>query len=171
MANQRSRVADYTVYLLVRVLICIIQALSWGWALALARGLGWLAYRIDRRHRLIAAENVRHAFPDLDDQAVDRLVRASYLHLTTMLVEMVRPAGRNGRRAAGDGQRSEAVLGARVVDERDKPAGVRRRRGLGGGGRRQQSCNAEKDADDGCCREPHAWLYTHLVPPGSLTTP
>ena len=90
MAEQRSRGADYAVYLVVRVLVCIVQALSWPWALALARGVAWLAYRIDRRHRLIAAENVRHAFPDLDEPGVDQLVRASYLHLTTMLVEMIR---------------------------------------------------------------------------------
>jgi KDO2-lipid IV(A) lauroyltransferase len=90
MARPRSRAADFAVYLLVRVIVGVVQALSWPGALALARGLAWLAYRIDRRHRLVAADNVRHAFPDLDAPAVDRLVRASYLHLTTMLVEMIR---------------------------------------------------------------------------------
>ncbi len=90
MAKERSRAADYAVYLLVRVVVCVVQALSWRSALALARGLAALAYRVDRRHRLVAADNLRHAFPDLDEPAVDRLVRASYLHLTTMLVEMIR---------------------------------------------------------------------------------
>src|SRR2546423_13028795 len=90
MAGERSRVADYAVSLVVRVAVCIIQALSWPWALALARCLGWLAWRLDRRHRLIATDNVRHAFPDLDESGVDWLVRASYLHLTTMLVAMIR---------------------------------------------------------------------------------
>jgi KDO2-lipid IV(A) lauroyltransferase len=90
MGKERSRVADYAVYLLVRIVVCVVQALSWRWALRLARALAWLAYRIDRRHRLVAADNLRHAFPDLDEPAVDRLVRASYLHLTAMLVEMIR---------------------------------------------------------------------------------
>src|SRR5207302_3579478 len=90
MAQERSRAADYAVYLLVRVVVCLVQALPWRLALALARGLAWLAYRVDRRHRLVAAENLRSAFPELDEPAVDRLVRASYLHLTTMLVEMIR---------------------------------------------------------------------------------
>ena len=39
-----------------------------------ARVLAWLAYHVDRRHRLVAADNLRHAFPDLDEVAVDRLV-------------------------------------------------------------------------------------------------
>ena len=90
MAKSRSRVADYAVYLLVRALVFIIQALSWQSALALARALAWLLYRVNRRHRAVAADNLRHAFPDRDEAAVDRLVRATYLHLTTMLVEMIR---------------------------------------------------------------------------------
>jgi len=90
MAKSRSRVADYAVYLLVRALVCTIQILSWQSALALARAFAWLLYQVDRRHRGVAADNLRHAFADLDEAAVDRLVRASYLHLTTMLVEMIR---------------------------------------------------------------------------------
>lgn len=90
MGKQRSPVADYLVYLLVRFLVCVIQALSWRWALNLARALGWLVYTIDRRHRLVAADNVRHAFPELDEQGVDRMVRASCRHLATVLVEMIR---------------------------------------------------------------------------------
>ncbi len=88
--KKRSRVADYAVYLVVRSVVCIVQTLSWGLALSLARGLAWLAYHLNRRHRLVAAENLRHAFKDLDEAAIDRLVRASYLHLATMVVEMIR---------------------------------------------------------------------------------
>ena len=90
MAKKRSRVLDYAIYLLVRILVCFVQALSWRWALDLARVLAWLAYRLDRRHRLVALDNLRHAFGHLDDAALDRLARASYLHLTTMVVEMIR---------------------------------------------------------------------------------
>ena len=90
MAKKRSRATDAAVYLLVRFVVCIVQALSWQSALALARAFAWLGYRIDRRHRLVAADNLGRAFPHLDEPAVDRLVRASYLHLTTMLVEMIR---------------------------------------------------------------------------------
>src|SRR4051794_40062093 len=90
MVRKRSRVADYAVYLLVRVVVAVVQAMSWRYALGLARGLARLAYRIDRRHRLLAADNIRHAFPERDESAVDHLVREHYLHLATMLVEMIR---------------------------------------------------------------------------------
>jgi KDO2-lipid IV(A) lauroyltransferase len=90
VAKKRAAVFDYGVYLLVRIVVCIVQALSWRSALGLARTCGWLMYRVDRRHRMVAEENVRYAFPNLDDRGVDRLVRASYMHLTTVLVEMMR---------------------------------------------------------------------------------
>src|SRR5205823_2184077 len=67
--KKRSPVADYAVYLLVRVLVCLIQILSWRMALSLARGLAWLLYRVDRRHRRVALDNLRHAFPQLDEAA------------------------------------------------------------------------------------------------------
>ncbi len=90
MPTRRSRVTEYLVYLLVRITVCLVQVLPWPAAHALARGLAWLGHRIDRRHRLVAADNIRHAFPDLDEPAVERLVRATYLHLALMVVEMMR---------------------------------------------------------------------------------
>jgi Kdo2-lipid IVA lauroyltransferase/acyltransferase len=90
MAKKCWLVSDYAVYLLVRVVVCIVQTLSWPQALKLAHAFAWLIYRIDRRHRLVAADNVRHAFVHLDGEGIDRLVGASYLHLTTMLIEMIR---------------------------------------------------------------------------------
>jgi Kdo2-lipid IVA lauroyltransferase/acyltransferase len=90
MAKKRSPALDYAVYVLVRFLVCILQALSWGCALQLARGLGWLAYHLNRRHRLVALDNLRWSFGHLDGRALDRLVRGCYLHLTTMMVEMIR---------------------------------------------------------------------------------
>jgi KDO2-lipid IV(A) lauroyltransferase len=90
MPKKRSPCTDYAVYALVRSVVCIVQLLPWGGSLALARGLAWLAHRLDRRHRLVAADNVRHAFPHLDEPGVARLVRDSYLHLATMLVEIIR---------------------------------------------------------------------------------
>src|SRR5262245_54319966 len=90
MARRRSRVTDYLVYLLVRAIISFVQALPWEAVLALARGLARVAYHLDHRHRLVAAENLRYAFPDLDANAIDRLVRATYAHFVTVAVEMMR---------------------------------------------------------------------------------
>jgi KDO2-lipid IV(A) lauroyltransferase len=90
MAKRRNLVADYIVYLLVRVVVCIVQALSWRLAFKLADGLAWLAYRLDRRHRQVARENLEHAFSELDEPARNRLVRAVYRHFATIAIEMIR---------------------------------------------------------------------------------
>jgi KDO2-lipid IV(A) lauroyltransferase len=90
MAKERSKLADYLVYLAVRILVCLIQVLSYPAGLRLARGLAWLAYRVDRRHRLVADDNLRHAFGDaLDDERRDELVRAVYRHFCALVVVMI----------------------------------------------------------------------------------
>lgn len=90
MAKKRSRFADYLTYLVARMLICVVQAMSWAWCLNLARMLAWIAYHADRRHRLVAIDNVRQSFPHLDEKKVDRLVRASYVHFATVVIELMR---------------------------------------------------------------------------------
>jgi Kdo2-lipid IVA lauroyltransferase/acyltransferase len=90
MSQARSRTADYAVYLLVRIFVCIIQILSHEAARKFARALAGLIYRVDRRHRHVADENLRHAFGEqLDEQQRDAMVRAVYVHFCTMLVEII----------------------------------------------------------------------------------
>jgi KDO2-lipid IV(A) lauroyltransferase len=89
MSKQRSRLADYGVYLVVRLLVCVLQALSLNAARKLAAGLAWLAYRVDRRHRQVALDNLRHAYPGCSDADLDRMVRAVYRHFITVVVEIV----------------------------------------------------------------------------------
>jgi KDO2-lipid IV(A) lauroyltransferase len=88
-AKNHSAVADYAIYLIVRVLVCLLQALSWGLAGKVADLLAWLAYHVDRRHRLVALDNLRHAFPGRYSEAeLDALVRATYRHFAHLLVEI-----------------------------------------------------------------------------------
>src|SRR5262245_43546269 len=90
MARQRSRVADYLVYLVVRVVVCVFQMLSFEQARRLARLLGWLAYRLDSRHRLVALDNLRHAFGEhYSEPQREAIVRAVYEHFCTLAVEMI----------------------------------------------------------------------------------
>jgi KDO2-lipid IV(A) lauroyltransferase len=90
MAKERSKVADYAVYLAVRVLVCVIQALSFRAACRLAAWLAWLLYRVDRRHRLVADDNLRHAFPDETDPVRrDQRVRNVYRHFCLLLMEII----------------------------------------------------------------------------------
>jgi len=90
MAKRRSVVMDYLVYLLVRVVVCVLQMLSLRAACGAANGLAWLAYYLDRRHRLVADDNLRQAFPGrYTDAERDQLVRAVYRHFFTLLMEML----------------------------------------------------------------------------------
>lgn len=86
----RSAVADYLVYLVVRILVCVLQALSISVARSFASFLAWVSYRVDRRHRLVAQENLAKAFPGKWSEAeIDRIVRGVYLHFCNVLVEIV----------------------------------------------------------------------------------
>ena len=85
----RTPALDLAVYLAVRLAVAVVQALPVALALKLADGVGWLAHRVDKRHREVAADNLRHAFPDLAPAGVDRLVRATYRHFARVAVEMV----------------------------------------------------------------------------------
>lgn len=90
MAKEKSRTAAYLVYLIVRLIVCFLQALSFEQACAFAKGLAWLAYHVDKRHRLVALDNLRIAFPGRYSEAeLDRMVRAVYRHFCTLLVELV----------------------------------------------------------------------------------
>lgn len=87
----RRKTVDFAVYLAVRLAVCLVQALPMSLAFKLAEALGWLVYRLDKRHRAVAAENLRFAFPDLaaDPTRVDRMVRATYRHLLLVVIEIV----------------------------------------------------------------------------------
>lgn len=89
MARQQHWMLDYAVYLAVRLVVCVIQAIPWTWAVAAAEGLAWLAHRLNQRHRQVARDNLRAAFPDLADAEIDRLVRAVYRHLFLVVMEMI----------------------------------------------------------------------------------
>lgn len=90
MAKERSRVVDFGVYLLIRGFVCFVQMLPTETADSLAAGLAWLIYRIDRRHRLVALDNLRHAFGDQFSEAErTRQVQAVYRHFCRLLIEII----------------------------------------------------------------------------------
>ncbi len=88
-AKRRQPALDFLVYLVVRALVGVVQALPLRLALGLAGPLAALAYRVDRRHREVAAENLRFAFPEKSPAEIDRLVRGCYRHFCRLLVEII----------------------------------------------------------------------------------
>jgi KDO2-lipid IV(A) lauroyltransferase len=90
MAKKRSPVMDYLVYLAVRLLVCVIQMLDWTSARKAAELLAWIGYHVDKRHRKVALDNLRRAFPGRYTEAeMDRMVRAVYRHFATLVTEII----------------------------------------------------------------------------------
>ena len=88
--KKRSPAADLLVYAMVRVVVCVLQSLSFESALSFAEFLAWLAYRVDKRHRLVAEENLRKAFPgQYSDAQIDAMVRETYRHWCRVLIEIL----------------------------------------------------------------------------------
>ncbi len=90
MARRRKRRPPaLAVYLLVRIVLCIIQSLPLRMCYRVAAFIGWLAYRLDRRHRAVALANLQMAFGErLTDDQRERIVRHVYRHFASVIVDM-----------------------------------------------------------------------------------
>jgi Kdo2-lipid IVA lauroyltransferase/acyltransferase len=90
MSKPRSVVSDYAVYLVLRLFVCVIQAMPLTVGQKLASGLAWVVYRVDKRHRMVALDNLRHAFKgQYSDAELDCMVRAVFRHFCTLLIEII----------------------------------------------------------------------------------
>jgi KDO2-lipid IV(A) lauroyltransferase len=91
VSDKRSSTgADFLIYLAIRLAVCVLQALPFALACRFADMAAWVIYRIDKRHRCVALENLRYAFPgEFSDTELDVLVRKVYRHFCLMLMEIV----------------------------------------------------------------------------------
>jgi Kdo2-lipid IVA lauroyltransferase/acyltransferase len=90
MKRPRNRTLDYLAYLGVRLVVGIAQALSIEQSYAFADFLAGILYRVDKRHRKVAMENLRLAFGEQYSEAQrDRIVRGVYQHFCRMMMEML----------------------------------------------------------------------------------
>lgn len=63
--------------------------------LALGRGLGRVWGALDKRHLEIAMGNLRHAFPDWDEDRISRTAKGVYAHFGTILFDILWLEGRS----------------------------------------------------------------------------
>lgn len=90
MAKPRSTLVDYCVYVLVRIFVALVHSMSFGFACKLAEHLAWVLHHVNRRHRLVALDNLRQAFPGkYSEEELDVMVRHVYRHFCVMLVEIL----------------------------------------------------------------------------------
>lgn len=83
-----QRVIDYTAYLVVRTLICTIQALPLGMCDAIARKLGWFVWHVVRLRRKVVEENLAIAFPEKSLAERNAVALAMWRHLFLMVMEI-----------------------------------------------------------------------------------
>ncbi len=85
----RNARLDWLVAMLVRLTVCVLQALPASPANGFAELLAKLGHRFDKRHRRVAAENLGFAFPEKSPAEIDALVRRCYRHCALLLIEIV----------------------------------------------------------------------------------
>lgn len=89
MAKERRPALDYAVYLAVRLAVTLVQAVPPDLGRSLARLLARVAYRLDRRHREVAFDNLRQAFPGrYTDRELAAIVLGVYRHFLTLVIEI-----------------------------------------------------------------------------------
>lgn len=90
MRTRRRPAVDFLVYVAVRLIVGIAQALTVEQSYALAEWLAALMYRVDRRHREVGLENLKVAFGDRYTEAErDAIVRGVYRHFCMMVMEIL----------------------------------------------------------------------------------
>src|SRR6476646_3581978 len=83
------RVTDYLAYLVVRLLVCVVQAMSIEACAAVARFLATICCdRPGFRYRVID-DNLRHAFPEMSSKQRRDVNWRMWEHLFLMAVEVI----------------------------------------------------------------------------------
>src|SRR3954447_12398535 len=83
-----ANAGNYAVYILVRVFVCVLQALSIEACQRVAQSLAWLLNDVVRLRHKITDENLRHAYPDMLSAERQELARRMWEHLILMLAEI-----------------------------------------------------------------------------------
>lgn len=88
MARPRNRNVDWLQYAAVRMVVTTLQWTPLWLGYRLAALIGWVAYKVDKRHRTVARDNLKIAFPEMSDAERERTVRAVYRHFISMIIEI-----------------------------------------------------------------------------------
>jgi KDO2-lipid IV(A) lauroyltransferase len=80
--------ADYLVYAVVRMLICVVQAMRIETGQVLAKRLAWLFADVLRVRAKLVDENLRHAFPEMSPSERRRLATRMWEHLFLLVMEV-----------------------------------------------------------------------------------
>ena len=83
-----NRISDYIVYLLVRIMFCVVQSLSLKASRNFAQSLAFFFTEILPIRRNLLHSNLQIAFPDLNHEERHAIIRTMWEHLFLMGVEV-----------------------------------------------------------------------------------
>ncbi len=89
LSKQLKKILDYLVYLVVRISVCIVEALPIETCAMLARWLATLCCDVLRIRWEVIDDNLRNAFPQMTDRERRDLTWGMWEHLFLLLVEVV----------------------------------------------------------------------------------
>ncbi|MCE5269389.1 MAG: lysophospholipid acyltransferase family protein [Planctomycetaceae bacterium] len=84
----RRKIIDYSVYLVVRILICIVQAIRLETGVQLARGLAWLFCDVLKIRASVVDDNLAHSFPEMSPAERRGVARRMWDHLFLLVLEV-----------------------------------------------------------------------------------
>lgn len=85
---RRRQIVDFLVYVVVRTLICIVQAIRMETGQRLAGALAWLFCEVLHVRRGVVDDNLAHAFPEMSPAERLRLARRMWEHLFLLVLEV-----------------------------------------------------------------------------------
>jgi Kdo2-lipid IVA lauroyltransferase/acyltransferase len=85
---RRKQIVDFLVYFVVRMLICIVQAIPAEPGQRLARGLAWLFCDVLHIRSRVVDDNLAHAFPDMSPAERIDLCHRMWEHLFLLVLEV-----------------------------------------------------------------------------------
>ena len=90
MRNLRLRnVIDYAAYVVVRLFVCVVQAMPMDVCAAVARVLATACASVLKIRRPVVEENLRHAFPEMTPGERKQLAWRMWEHLFLLVVEVI----------------------------------------------------------------------------------
>ena len=85
---QLKKLADFSVYVVVRLLACSIQALPISACAAISRFIGGMCWHLLKLRREVLEENLRFAFPEKTPAEREAIAVAMWEHLLLMVMEI-----------------------------------------------------------------------------------
>ena len=85
---RRQRFVDFLVYVVVRILICTVQAMRMETGRRLARSLAWLFCDVLRIRSDVVDDNLAHAFPAMSPAERLDVARRMWEHLFLLVLEV-----------------------------------------------------------------------------------